>query len=322
MALYDENNEYLAFTHVRLRKILNVPYCLFLALQPDTLTSASSTSQKFTTTPKFGAILGPNHPLSSQFSKGASPFDDYTLLKPRIVQILHLLFLKADSETALELTQHMDLFNEFVGSELRRLYSLPKEFKPSSRFIFYLVECLVPFLSTYTSRLLMESNDEQRELRGSKIVANYAQTLSDQTSTLLVDLLPEKMKIIQDFLNSYCEDVNNYKTLTALEKGTVNTTEENAPFVSNTIKTEPKTTKIDAPIGLDDSIASPTTAEISPLKIEMKKEDDEGVANFGRFEDTWMNFASQLLNSNTFAEVNRKFSVFLFFRKSKMKNLL
>jgi len=301
LALYDENNEYLAFTHVRLRKILNVPYCLFLALQPDTLTSAY-TPQKFTTTPKFGAILSPKKgDIGSQSPPGSSPFDDYTLLKPRIIQILHLLFLKADSETAMEMTQHMELFNEFMNSELKRLYSLPKDYKPSPKFLFYLVDCLVPFLSTYTSRILIESNEEQRELRGSKIISNFAQTLYDHTTTLLAEIPTDKMKIVQEFLNSYCEDVNNYKTLAGIEKGTVNTTEENAQD-TKTLKTIGNTAKVEPNIAREDTIMSPETTTFSPIRMETKKSELQDVINFGKFEDTWHYFVSQLLTSSSLGE--------------------
>jgi len=299
--LNGKNTEQLLFTHANLRKIFTIEYCLSLTVELDTLTPL--VGKMATKTPKFGVVITGENEEFSPAGKANFGIEDYSLIKPKILELLTLLYLKAETEIANELAEYNLQFVQFVKREENRLQSLPPNFKPSEKFSYYLFECLIPFLNLYTVKLIMDEEDEVAEKRGLKALQSFILTFNDNFTNLATENIPySKLKPSHELISYYCVDVSHSNNILT-EKV------HQEPAMTSVRRTSARNT---ASARSQNNLISPVPAEytrmstdsISPLKANVRDDFElEEAVNFGKYEDSWHEFLRSFLTSPTILQV-------------------
>ncbi len=236
-----KENESLAFTHARLRKIFQINYSLSLAVLPDfisdTVIARQSTpvkmndirlslkkedskqvsdftqiiSEKLSQEKEQSIVMEKNEVNEDEIAKGM------TLVKPLIVGFLHSLFLKSDKHVAEQFTAYSSQFVEFVKSEINRLERMSDEYKPTRECLEYIFGILVPLLMDYVNKILVDGIDEGRDRKDNEIIQHYVQALCSKYSYLASSCTKSQILNFKDLFSLYFDD-NNISNNNIMEK--------------------------------------------------------------------------------------------------------
>ena len=185
-----------------------------MAIEPDTLNRPSDTAT-FETDRIRGLInfKDEGDQLLNYKDLTCSREEGFSLIKPKIVEALTILYLKADKQVSTGLLSHTQQFTELITLEQERLKNITQDFQPTKQFNHYLFECFIPFLNLYVVKLISDDNEETRQRRGENFVSSYAQTLKSKLPILLDGIPKQKSADVQELLIRFCEDDATLKNL-------------------------------------------------------------------------------------------------------------
>ena len=212
-----KGNENLSFTHPRLRRIFTVSYSLHLLLNEDNLSKISWKEKQESENVNIEAdTIGVPWERSDSMSIKAPLIDirskGLTLIKPLFLQFLGALYLKADKQVAEEFILHLGGFVEFLNNEIKRLEKLPDDFKPTEEFSEYIFDILIPLLSNYVNKLIIDNIDEGRERRDNDAIQDYLHTLCVKFFTINSFLTKDQAEVFRKLLEHYYDDHNMHQT--------------------------------------------------------------------------------------------------------------
>ena len=307
-----EENESLAFTHARLRKIFQISYSLDLAVLPDFISDnyilkvtpvklndirlsikrgeeprpvsdfTQIVSEKLNSEKELPAIIEKSDGNDEQVAKGM------TLIKPLIVKFLHTLFLKSDKHLAEQFSVYTDRFVEFVKSEINRIERIPDDIKPSQETVDYIFGTLIPLLSDYVNKILVDSIDEGRDRKDNEILQQYAQTICNKYSYLAYGCTKKQIEAFKEFFGLYFDE-NNIVNNTIMEKvnEALNAAEKNRPR-----------------LGSGTSVISKSRDQVKEKELKI---DGTGVD----YNEYWKAFLDHFKNSKVLKEVIKLLFLFI-----------
>lgn len=199
----DKASEQLSFVHARLRKIFNIPYCFSLLLQRDNLNTSQSLH---TITTKKENPLHKDHLMFDRDSNIEDPQKGYSIIKPKILELMDTLYLQSDKKLAQEFLEHSQALTDFLNIEQNRLKSLHEDSKFDPKLQHYILECLIPFLNSYINKLIKETTEEVRERRGNNVISSFVHVLYEKGHILTQGIPKERHEGMVELFACYYEE--------------------------------------------------------------------------------------------------------------------
>ena len=209
----DEASENVSFSHGRVRMLFSVPYCLKLVKlthhrgfegKEIDLAEINMTVDEAKHNPSLAQLSARSkgNPLKGGY--GA----EILFFKPKILDLMENLYLKADKMVADEFLDYLDLFTEFIKSEKDNVDELTTEHRPNVEFIRYLFGSLLHFLKIYVEKLVVGNGDEGRDRRDSQVISELVNTIYNKFASLSIDVSKDEALNLKTLADYYVDETN------------------------------------------------------------------------------------------------------------------
>ena len=187
-----------------------MPFILSILLQPDQIGMLSPKNPNLLN--KHSNVIEEESAIKSSalistFSEVLTPMKGFSIIKPSILKLLDILYIKADKKVHDEFLNNLKQFENFLSFEYERLNANKINITSNNEIEKYFFESLIPVLSRYVNKVLLDSIAAgHKDRRDNSIIERIVKLAQGILQNIHLKLSSSTIHYCRKIMHHYLED--------------------------------------------------------------------------------------------------------------------